>query len=389
MYSPLTRLWGVLVALLPFAAEAWVGLDSLRVETQEGKLYVIHQVDQGETLYSISQRYQTPVKRIVDANSLADYGIDLDDLLRIPYRDAGLTEPEVESPADTLLVVKAGETVYHLSSVYQINPDSLRAWNEMDSDSVLKAGQKLRMKRPSPQIKAEDKDSEQDENRQVPGTLGVDTSDPPSPPSVEEETESNDEKAEQIRVPLGKEEQDKVPPPVVAMPGRVYHVQTGETLESISEKFGVPEDSIRVWNEMRSKRLSIGQQLVFPFVVDAQLASRTKDYSDYKKTPYGSRMKRTKEGGITRVVEEGIAGTIETISPSSTKYLALHRTLEIGAILRVRNLMNNQTMNLRVVGKLPDTSINGRILLRMNPICYTILGIEDETSLVEIVYFEK
>src|SRR6478609_2130094 len=68
---------------------SWLDLpqpaDSLRTETINGKLFVIHQVSERETLYSISKRYAASLTGILDANPNADSGLEVGQLLKVPY----------------------------------------------------------------------------------------------------------------------------------------------------------------------------------------------------------------------------------------------------------------------------------------------------------------
>ena len=59
--------------------------DSLRMETIKGKLFVVHQVDEKETLFSISRRYGTTIPNILEQNPTADAGLEVGQILKIPY----------------------------------------------------------------------------------------------------------------------------------------------------------------------------------------------------------------------------------------------------------------------------------------------------------------
>ena len=86
------------------------------------------------------------------------------------------------------------------------------------------------------------------------------------------------------------------------------------------------------------------------------------------------------------MIEEGTARKIEDVVDTK-KYLALHRTLPIGSMIEVRNLMNNQKIFVKVVGKLPETGLNKNVLVRLSPICFERLGVIDPMTRVEVSYF--
>ena len=46
--------------------------DSIGIETINGKTFIVHKVDAGETLYAISRRYGVTVEQIVTQNPTAD-----------------------------------------------------------------------------------------------------------------------------------------------------------------------------------------------------------------------------------------------------------------------------------------------------------------------------
>ena len=59
-------------------------IDSLRLETIDGKSYIIHQVDPGETLYSISKRYQCTMNAIAEASPEVKRGLANGMTIRVP-----------------------------------------------------------------------------------------------------------------------------------------------------------------------------------------------------------------------------------------------------------------------------------------------------------------
>ena len=95
----------------------------------------------------------------------------------------------------------------------------------------------------------------------------------------------------------------------------------------------------------------------------------------------------TDQSGFSKIIEEGSARKIEDVVETQ-KYLALHRSLPIGSMIEVRNLMNNQKIFVRVVGKLPETGLNKNVLVRLTPICFERLGVIDPMTRVELSYYE-
>lgn len=69
-------------------------------------------------------------------------------------------------------------------------------------------------------------------------------------------------------------------------------------------------------------------------------------------------------------------------------YLALHRTAPMGTILKVRNEMNNREVFVRVQGKLPDTALTDKVIIRISRSAYDRLGAIDPRFRVEVTYYK-
>ena len=84
--------------------------------------FIEHSVEAGQTLYSISKKYNLSVDRIVADNPGVDNGLKVGQKLRI----AQLGEV---TPSKGAYVVKAGDTYYGISRVYGISVEELKALN--------------------------------------------------------------------------------------------------------------------------------------------------------------------------------------------------------------------------------------------------------------------
>jgi rare lipoprotein A (peptidoglycan hydrolase) len=88
---------------------------------------------------------------------------------------------------------------------------------------------------------------------------------------------------------------------------------------------------------------------------------------------------------IDKIKEKGVAEVIEG-SEGTEKYLALHRTAKIGTIMQVRNDLNDQIVFVRVLGKLPNTGVDGKVIIRISKKAFEKLGGVDYKFPVEISY---
>jgi len=110
----------------------------------------VHQVQKGETYYSISKKYGISVDELLQANNLTkDSVLKVDQKLKIPVK--GTDNKEVNSGAknstrqyDTYTVQK-GDTFYRIAKVNGITVDELLSLNNLNNSSVLKAGQQLKI----------------------------------------------------------------------------------------------------------------------------------------------------------------------------------------------------------------------------------------------------
>ena len=85
-----------------------------------------------------------------------------------------------------------------------------------------------------------------------------------------------------------------------------------------------------------------------------------------------------------RRTEPGVAAVID--NSGTDKYLALHKTAPVGTIMEVKNMLNGQTVYVRVIGQLPDTGENDNILVRLSPRAVAKLGTTDARFRVETSY---
>lgn len=342
--------------ILTFCANS-NSLDSLRLETRDGRNFIIHEVEQGETLYSISRRYGANLSEVVRLNSLEGSRIELGQMLEILTTKSAPAKKQEATP-DQLHVVAAKETLYGISKKYGVTIDELKNWNGLP-DNTLSLGQSLIVK----------KGTKVEEVKKP-----VEVVKPVEKPVVEKpvETKVETKQVTETKAPVKDE-------------FTIYIVQTGDVLESIARRFNVRVDSIVIWNGMKNTYISIGQKLKIKGELDTLLQTVEEPA---QRTEYSKVKKQVDQSGFTRITEEGVAKKIEEITDTE-KYLALHRTLKIGTLVEVRNLMNNKKIFVRIVGKLPETGLNENTLIRMSPICFKTLGIIDPLTRVEISYYEE
>jgi LysM repeat protein len=310
--------------------------DSIGTETINGKTYVLHRVEQKETLYSISRRYGVTIASIVEQNPKADGGLEVGQVLKVPY----VARLAVKTANGLVHKVAPKETLYSIARLYGVEVSELRAKNGLKDDN-LTVGQELTIPRKST-----------------------------SP----------------------------VRPPAQVQPVKGVHtVAAGETLYSIARQYNVGVEDLKKWNSLAGTDLKVGQVLFLTQPMYQKEAPVTA--SNPAVTPQVTQENRSvpgKEPAIVisesvrnadEIIETGVGEVIEG-SEGNRKYLALHRTAPTGSILKVKNEMNQREVFVRVVGTLPDTGRNDEVLIKISKSACDRMGVIDPRFRVQVTYYK-
>jgi LysM repeat protein len=363
-----------------------VVLDSIGTETINGKVFVLHQVGEKETLYAISRRYSVPVETIVQYNPAANAGLDIGQILKVPY----VPRRAAKAPTGTTHVVAAKETMFSISQAYNVSVDEIREWNNLTSNA-LSIGQELIIKKPAGAVKPAST-----------GTVTVSTARP-----------SN---------------------------GKGTHVVAPkETLYSIARQYDISVQDLKDWNKIEDNEISIGQELFVATPKPGQTIAPTTTSpaataasggagavapaavavtappkkpattagtpatdnkgpvtADSRQATAQSSPSEPREQTIRisesvkssdEVLETGLAELIDG-TEGNRKYLALHRTAPVGTILKVKNEMNDREVFVRVMGKLPDTALTNKLVIKISKSAFDRLGAIDPRFRVEVTYYK-
>lgn len=325
--------------------------DSIGVETVNGKLFVIHKVDDKETLYALSRRYGASVDAIRQSNPGLESTLEVGQIVKVPYEKK--ITPKTPAGA-TVHKVEPKETMYSISRLYGVSVDDIKTWN-MLPDNSLSVGQELIIKKAATAQKA---------------------------PAEVKQVETS---------------------AVVAIPASGVHVvSTKETLYSVARQYGLTMAQLRIWNGLESDELRVGQTLYLTSegrstpvtqqeVKKEVVEVKAPDPVPAVESPTASRTQtiRISESmkNSDEVIETGVAELIEG-TEGNRKYLALHRTAPVGTILKVRNEMNNREVFVRVMGKLPETAVNEKLIIKLSRSAYDRLGAIDPRFRVELTYYK-
>ena len=98
----------------------------------------------GDTLYSIARRFDVPLDRLMEANSITDpTRVAVGTVLLIP-EEAGGRNASMDGEY-TFYTVKRGDTLYGIARRFGIDLEQLLALNGLSTRSVIKPGQKLKV----------------------------------------------------------------------------------------------------------------------------------------------------------------------------------------------------------------------------------------------------
>lgn len=117
---------------------------------------VKHTVEDQETLFSISRKYNVSVQELISANGIENNVIKIGQELIIPEKDVKVAvnsqwdKPAEEVLEETLTIkeaiyysAKQGETLRGIAYIYQVPVDSLAVWNAYLPDQLLTKGQQI------------------------------------------------------------------------------------------------------------------------------------------------------------------------------------------------------------------------------------------------------
>ena len=358
-------------------------LDSLGVERVGDKSYILHLVDPKETLFGISRRYGAPVNEIVSANDALKQGLKIGQTIKVPFI------PKADVPNGSVLhKVTPGETLFSISKNYGVTLDQVKLSNGLKGND-LSVGQSLIIER---------------------GGLATTASQTVSPVQAQPKPVVQNTPAKQVTaastvkvetpVPKQKEvavvrsEQPKSTPtqastsaPMVPGEFRTHQVKVGETLFSISSQYGAKVEDLITWNALTSNNLREGQNLKVgrgpaeaskvPIVGTPRVVANVEEMNVEPSAE--------NTGGYKNIKETGQAERIEGTG-GHKKYLVLHRNAPVGTIMRIKNEENDVTIFARVVGTLPETGDNGKLVIKLSQAAFDQLKAVNQRFPVEIMY---
>ena len=107
----------------------------------DGQKYILHKVEKGETIYSISKKYNIEQKDLVAANSQLIFGLKEGENLKIPKLDnTPVISHDVRDLSNVKFIfhqVKAAETVYSIAKQHDVSVETIYRYNPESRNELL------------------------------------------------------------------------------------------------------------------------------------------------------------------------------------------------------------------------------------------------------------
>jgi LysM repeat protein len=301
--------------------------------------------------------------------------------------------------------VKSGESLSTIAKKYKVTVAELKSWNSLSSDK-LSIGKALKVitkksvpvKQSGTQIQAE--------------PLVADA-------AVKEEVKIEEPRAAPKKTEIPNETKEvvfvstKSPSATTKATGDVisHTVKPGESLFLLAKMYGSSIEELVQWNGLTSNNIKVGQMLQVGRAATAAAAAASTNpiaatttiptttasevlVEEVKSEPIVTvpaaepKQESTApntSGGFTNTKESGLAEVIPG-TEANKKYLVLHRNAPIGSVIRIKNEENDLTIFARVVGVLPETGDNSKVLIKLSKAAFEQLKGVNTRFPVEILY---
>ncbi|TGY38290.1 LysM peptidoglycan-binding domain-containing protein [Bacteroides caecimuris] len=218
----------------------FVGVSYAISYAQEKQSYFLHTIEKGQSLYSISKMYNVTTSDIIRLNPGCDEKIYAGQTIKIP------TGKESQK-GETFHTIQAGETLYKLTSMYNVSAKDICEANPGLSAENFRLGQVILI-----------------------------------PQKKEEQT------AAVVQTPT---EQSTIQGPVVPRCKDMHKVKRKETIFSVSREYGISEQELIDANPELKKGMKKGQFLCIPYPA-ATTVQPTKKEDPYAVPPSNSELFR-------------------------------------------------------------------------------------------------
>ncbi len=317
-----------------------------------------------------------------------------------------------KTPTATALTLKTthkivrGESLFSIANKYQVTIAELKEWNSLSGSKVL-VGQSLKIFASEP-VEASENPVKTTAEASVPKAEKKEEAKKEEPKAIEKKVEQP--KVEERKVEQPRAVKESISTNTISNSSSEWTshtVKSGESLFSLSKQYGTSIEDLIQWNALTSNNLKVGQSIKVGKVTANPVPSEVKSSPTNVPTQPTEKLAASNEvvvapkevieapkqevsapntsGGFTNTKETGLAELIPG-TEANKKYLVLHRTAPVGSVIRVKNEENNLTIFARVVGVLPETGDNSKVLIKLSQAAFDQLKGVNARFPVEILY---
>ena len=375
------------------AAKEQIPSDSIRREIYKNHPVMIYRVSSKETIYSISRKYNVSPKEVILLND-GHQSLRVGDEIRIPLKGQAVSEQNksgivTSSPVEQSYTVEKKETVYSIARKFGMQPAEVEKINAL-TNTVLKPGQLLTI---IPYKKNE--------------SSVIKTQTPILPKKPDNQNEDADQKS--IEKPIGPEKKPNIPAT------GLYIVQTGETVFSISTRYGIPVARIDELNHLANNGIHAGETLKLIAAAAEPVSKAKPDENDqqpaeqHKPAPASTPIhvpsvdtpKPVRQPEIIlaqaeqpassnhiskEYKEEGLGLWLNNNDLNQARSVGLHKTAPVGTIVKVTNPMSRKSIFIKIVGSFPVTAESKDAMIIISKSAAELIGALDQRFRVELSY---
>lgn len=122
--------------------EIYVGQQLILSNDKNTEEYDVYTVKKGDSLWSISQKYDISVKELIELNNLNNLTLQINQKLKVPK----IITIEPEENDTEIYIVEKNDTLWSISRKFNISVNELKELNNLTSN-LLSIGQQLKIKR--------------------------------------------------------------------------------------------------------------------------------------------------------------------------------------------------------------------------------------------------
>lgn len=194
----------------------------MNLSAQENQSYFLHTIEKGQSLYSLSSMYGVSQADIIALNPGCEEKIYAGQTIRIPQK-------QTAQQAETFHTIQAGETLYKLTTVYNVSAKAICEANPGLSAENFRIGQVIRI------------------------------------PSAEELAQSAADTPQTGKGTENARQTTDIQGPVQSRCKEMHKVKRRETIFSVSREYGVSEQELINANPELKEGMKRGQLLCIPY----------------------------------------------------------------------------------------------------------------------------